>query len=216
MTETYQRLTLIGAGIVTFTVLVISSVHLFQVSMVAGAGWLSVLTPVAVDALGLTAAVSLWSARRNGEKASGFAVTALILSIAASVCGNALWPFLSELRPEHVQVLAAIVATYPAVALAISVELVLAAIRQEPSQPQQEVPGQSEIDRVTGSPATCLTETESVTVTEVFQPETPIDMLRRLMSERPDATSAELAQLVGRSASWVRAKRSEIRKEVAV
>ena len=199
MTETYQRLTLIGAGIVTFTVLVISSVHLFQVSLIAGAGWLSVLTPVAVDALGLTAAVSLWSARRNGEKASGFAVTALILSIAASVCGNALWPFLSERWPDHVQALAAIVAVYPAVALAISVELVLAAIRQDTSQPVEET-----------------LETESVTVTEVIQPETPIDMLRRLMSERPDATSAELAQLVGRSASWVRAKRSEIRKEVAV
>lgn len=198
MTQAYRNLTLIGAGAVTLATLIVSSVHLYVVSVAASAGWLAFLTPVAVDFLGMTAAVSLWAARRNGEEASTNAILAFLLSLSASISGNVLYPFLDTLSESALKVLSAIVAVYPAIALAVSIELVLAAIQQEPSQPQQEV-----------------TETESVTVTEVIQPETPIDMLRRLMSERPDATSAELAAIVGRSASWVRAKRSVIRKEVA-
>mgnify|MGYP001195756603 CR=1 FL=1 len=206
VTETYRRLTLVGAGAVTFTVLVISSVHLYQLSVTANAGWLAFLTPVAVDALGLTAAVSLWASRQQGDRVSGVAVLAFLLSLTASICGNILWPFLDELSEEQVKLISAVVAVYPAIALAISVELVLAAIRQEPSEPEE--PVAAPIEEVS-APEEAVSAPEEPPITT----EAPIDTLRRLLQETPDATSAELAAVVGMSASWIRSKRALLRRE---
>ncbi len=195
MTTTYRRLSLTGAGLVTLVTLVVSSVHLYEVSKTAGAGWLSLLTPVAVDGLGLTAAVSMWSARRAGEEASGSAVAAMIVALSASIGGNVLWPLLDTLAPEAVRVLAAIVAVYPAIALALSMELVLTAVRE-----------------ASGSAVTETTEELTVSTPETVGGDDPLSRLRQLMSARPDATSTELAPEVGRSASWVRMRRREIRQ----
>jgi hypothetical protein len=63
------------------------------------------------------------------------------------------------------------------------------------------------------------TVTESVTLTEVTahalsqtegnDPD-PMAKLSKALADNPSATSAELAPVVGRSANWVRSKRSEI------
>ena len=225
MTTLYRRLTLTGAGLVTLATLVASSVHLYAVSSAAGAGWLSFLTPVAVDGLGLTAAVSLWAARQRSEEASTSAIAAFVLAISASIGGNVLWPFLPELSEKALQVLAAVVAVYPAVALAISVELVLAAVRQQEDTVSAE-------EETVPSEQVTVSETQTVETLELSEvaredvpaepeqmsllplPDDPLSRLRHLLTEKPDATSSELAQLVGRSASWVRGKRAVIRKEL--
>lgn len=215
MITLYRRLTLTGAGLVTLATLVASSVHLYAVSSAAGAGWLSFLTPVAVDGLGLTAAVSLWAARQRGEEASTSAIAAFVLAISASIGGNVLWPFLPELSEKALQVLAAVVAVYPAVALAISVELVLAAVKQ---QEEPETEGVSEVETVEALELSEVVredvpaEPEQASLPSL--PDDPLSRLKHLLAEQPNATSSELAQLVGRSASWVRAKRAVIRKEL--
>jgi hypothetical protein len=130
-------------------------------------------------------------------------VLALVLSLAASIAGNLAFPFLGSLPVDFLPVLSAIVAVYPALALAVSVELVLSAIRP---------------DR---APTTSTeTVTESLTLTEVtarpdigtadVSPDDPMATLRLALEENPGASSEELAPAIGRSASWVRSKRSEI------
>lgn len=212
MITLYRRLTLTGAGLVTLATLVASSVHLYAVSSAAGAGWLSFLTPVAVDGLGLTAAVSLWAARQRGEEASTSAIAAFVLAISASIGGNVLWPFLPELSEKALQVLAAVVAVYPAVALAISVELVLAAVKQPETEGVSEVETVEALELSEVVREDVPAEPEQASLPSL--PDDPLSRLKHLLAEQPNATSSELAQLVGRSASWVRAKRSVIRKEL--
>ena len=136
-----------------------------------------------------------------------------------------MWPFQPELSEKALQVLAAVVDFYPAVALAISVELVLAAVRQQEDTVSAE-------EETVPSEQVTVSETQTVETLELSEvaredvpaepeqmsllplPDDPLSRLRHLLTEKPDATSSELAQLVGRSASWVRGKRAVIRKEL--
>jgi hypothetical protein len=78
---TSRTLTLVGAAAVAIVTLVISSVHIYELSVIAGAGWLAFLVPASVDGLGLSSAVAAWNARRNNEKVPVAAVTALGLRL---------------------------------------------------------------------------------------------------------------------------------------
>lgn len=203
MNQTQRQIVLVGASAVALTTLVVSFTHLVTVALAANAGWLAWLTPLSVDGLAIVSAVSLWSARQNQEKTSTSAVTALTLSLLVSVAGNGTFPFLDRLTPEQVQYLSAIVAVLPAVCLALSVEIVLSVVGSTSASPDTRV---SE------------TVTESLTLTEVVPAnpvpvvidEDPMTKLRQALAENPSATSSELAPIVGRSASWVRSKRSEL------
>ena len=216
-----------------------STVHLYELSVAAGAGWLSAVTPIAVDGLALVSSVSLWSARRSGVSPSGYAIAGLALALVASAAGNVLWPFLGMIGARAWPVIAAVVALYPVLALFVAAELALSTLGRPVPVPDAapveapvtdatsvEAPDTPDATPVeapdtapspTASPSTAPTESPD-TPSPVEEPvtaptEPPIEALARLLAERPNAPSTELAPLVGRSPSWVRWKRAELRRE---
>ena len=229
-----------------------STVHLYELSVAAGAGWLSAVTPIAVDGLAIVSSVSLWTARRSGATPPGFAVAGLALALLASAAGNALWPFLDVIDARAWPVIAAVVALYPVLALFVAAELALSTLGRSVPAPDEspnaapsptaspsatpiEAPDTADATPVeapdtapspTASPSTAPTESPDAEPVEspdtpslvVESPDTapstsPVEKLARLLAERPNAPSTELAPLVGRSPSWVRWKRAELRRE---
>ena len=210
-----------------------STVHLYELSVAAGAGWLSAVTPIAVDGLAIVSSVSLWTARRSGATPPGFAVAGLALALLASAAGNALWPFLDVIDARAWPVIAAVVALYPVLALFVSAELALSTLGrpvpttvEAPDTDTATVEASNTAPSPTASPSTAPTESPDAEPVEspdtpslvVESPDTapstsPVEKLARLLAERPNAPSTELAPLVGRSPSWVRWKRAELRRE---
>lgn len=202
-----------------------STVHLYELSVTAGAGWLSAVTPIAVDGLAVASSLSLWSARRLGATPPGFAVAGLALALLASAAGNALWPFLDTIDDRAWPVIAAVVALYPVLALFVAAELALSTLGRSVPAPVEapDTPDAAPVEVPDTAPSpTASPNTPSPTASPNTAPtespdaapvESPVEKLARLLAERPNAPSTELAPLVGRSPSWVRWKRAELRRE---
>src|SRR5690606_25488339 len=181
------------------------------------------VTPIAVDGLAIVSSVSLWTARRSGATPPGFAVAGLALALLASAAGNALWPFLDVIDARVWPVIAAVVALYPVLALFVSAELALSTLgRPAPTTVEapdtDTAPVEAPDTAPTASPDTAPTESPDTPSLVVESPDTvpstsPVEKLARLLAERPNAPSTELAPLVGRSPSWVRWRRAELRRE---
>ena len=196
-----------------------STVHLYELSVAAGAGWLSAVTPIAVDGLALASSLSLWTARRSGATPPGFAIAGLALALLASAAGNVLWPFLDTIGARVWPVIAAVVALYPVLALFVSAELALSTLGRPVPVPDTAPVESPDTDTATVEVSTTPVEVPD-TPSPVEVPDTaphtsPVETLAKLLAERPNAPSTELAPLVGRSPSWVRWKRAELRRSEA-
>lgn len=128
----WVRVVTIGAvSVVALVAATASYAHVYTLAERAGEGWRALLSPLSVDGLLVAASMVMLVRRRAGLPAGVLPWTGLVLGLGASLAAN-----VAAAHPEwRTPVLDGVVSAWPAVALAISFELLVLAVREEPARP---------------------------------------------------------------------------------
>lgn len=118
-----RGVTVVAVVVVAVIAAVVSYSHMQQLADHAGEAWRSWLIPLSIDGLVVAASMVLVTARRTGVGGGVLAWGALGTGVAASLAAN-----MADARP---QVTAVLVAGWPAVAFAVTFELLLQQRRAE-------------------------------------------------------------------------------------
>ena len=118
-----RGVTVIAVVVVAVIAAVVSYSHMQQLAVRVGEAWRSWLIPLSIDGLVIAASMVLVTARRTGLNGGFLAWAALGTGVTASLAAN-----MADARP---QVTAVLVAGWPAVAFAVTFELLLQQRRAE-------------------------------------------------------------------------------------
>lgn len=213
------RVTRLAVAIVALVAAIVSYQHMQSVAAFAGEGWVSYLLPLAVDGLVVAASLAAWRSHQQGEPVSRTTKISLAVGLGVSLAANIVVPFLGSITPTQTAWLAAAVAAYPAVALALSFEQMLQLTARSPKATE---PDSGSVDADAG--ATAGPELLSVPVTALVEPVpvntlTPRELATRYAREHPDITGKALGARFSRSDGWgrqvlraVRAEQEEIQQ----
>lgn len=116
-----------SVALVALVAAVVSYSHMHTVAERAGEGWRAWLDPLSVDGLLVGTSLVIYARRRAGWLAWTGMATGILISLAAN---------LAAARPDLV---ARLVAAWPAVALALSYEVLLTLVRQAGAEASQAV-----------------------------------------------------------------------------
>jgi hypothetical protein len=136
-----RPVTVLAVLLVAAIAAVVSYSHMVNLATAAGEGWRAHLLPLSVDGLLVAASMTMLTRRRAGIPAGWLAWLALVGGIGASLAAN-----IAAAEPD---VTARLIAGWPAVAFAVSFELLL----QQGRVPAGDRPG----DWVTGPPGGWVT-----------------------------------------------------------
>lgn len=120
-----RPVTLLSVGVVAAVAAVVSYAHMYEVAEFAGEGWRAVLLPLSVDGLVVAASLAAWQAKRRDEPVPGMTALSLTVGLLVSVAANVAVPFLPETPEALPGGFSAVVAAWPAVALALAFEQLL-------------------------------------------------------------------------------------------
>jgi Protein of unknown function (DUF2637) len=128
-----RGVTVIAVVVVAVIAAVVSYSHMQQLAVRVGEAWRSWLIPLSIDGLVVAASMVLVTARRTGLGGGFLAWGALGTGVAASLAAN-----MADARPH---VTAVLVAGWPAVAFAVTFELLLQQRRAEQREATTPPPG---------------------------------------------------------------------------
>jgi hypothetical protein len=112
-----RRVTAAAVTLVALVAAAASYSHMHALALEAGEGTMAVVLPLSVDGLVVAATMTLLSARRTNRRAGPLPWLALLLGLGASLAAN-----VAAAEPT---VVGRLVAAWPPVALALSVEMLL-------------------------------------------------------------------------------------------
>lgn len=101
---------------------VVSYLHMQTVAAAAGEQWRAWLLPLSVDGLVISASLAAFRAKRANLPIHGMTKLSLVIGLVVSIAANVLVPFLRNLDTQQRSWLSAVVAAWPAVALALAFE----------------------------------------------------------------------------------------------
>ncbi|WP_158511291.1 DUF2637 domain-containing protein [Pseudonocardia dioxanivorans] len=114
-------MTVVAVSVVAVVAAVVSYVHMHELAEAAGEGWRAHLIPLSVDGMLVAASMVMLVRRRTGQGAGVLPWVGLVLGLMASLAAN-----IAAARPEP---LSWVVSGWPAVALAVSFELLILVAR---------------------------------------------------------------------------------------
>lgn len=130
-----EVVTVVAVSVVAVVAAIASYAHVYELAERAGEDWRAVLTPLSVDGMLVAAGMVMLVRRRSRQPAGWLPWTGLVLGIVASIAAN-----VAGKHPEwDSPFLFAVVAAWPAVALAISFELLILVLRYRPARVKEPV-----------------------------------------------------------------------------
>jgi hypothetical protein len=108
---------------------IVSYAHMQHLAELHGEAWRSVLIPLAVDGMLVASTLAVVSQRRHRRPGGWVPWLGLALGIVASLAAN-----VAAARPE---VIAQLIAAWPPVALAVSIETLVVVLRSDMRRPDQ-------------------------------------------------------------------------------
>lgn len=125
-----RTVTVAAVSVVALVAATASFAHVHTLAERAGEGWRALLSPLSVDGLLVAASMVMLVRRRAGLPAGVLPWTGLVLGLGASLAAN-----VAAAHPEwRTPVLDGVVSAWPAVALAISFELLILVVREQPTR----------------------------------------------------------------------------------
>lgn len=121
-----RRVAVASVLLVALVAAVISYAHIYELAERHGEEWRSALLPLSVDGMLVAATLAIVDRRRRREPAGWVPWLGLTLGIAASLAGN-----VAAARPDLVS---QIVAAWPPLALAVSIETMVVVLRRPAAQ----------------------------------------------------------------------------------
>jgi hypothetical protein len=127
-----RRLTVASVLLVAAVAAVVSYAHMHDLAARSGEQWRAVLIPLSVDGMLVAATLAIVDRRRARHRAGFVPWTGLLLGLAASLAAN-----VAAARPEPV---AQLVAAWPPIALAVSIETLVIVLRNTAPTPVVDEP----------------------------------------------------------------------------
>ncbi len=139
MTASWVRRITVGSVVLVGVVAaVVSYAHISELAARSGEAWRAWLLPLSVDGMLVASTLAIVDRRRFGQPAGWVPWAGLTLGIAASLAGN-----VAAARPD---VVSQIVAAWPPLALAVSIETMVVVLRRGTAQTRTE-PAVSAVER---------------------------------------------------------------------
>lgn len=127
-----RRIAVTSVLLVGVVAAVISYNHIYELAARSGEQWRAALLPLSVDGMLVAATLAIVDRRRVGQRAGWVPWLGLALGIAASLAGN-----VAAARPD---LISQIVAAWPPVALAVSIETLVGVLRRVSPSTTTEAP----------------------------------------------------------------------------
>jgi ABC-type microcin C transport system permease subunit YejE len=118
-----RRITVTAVLVVALVAAIVSYAHMHDLAVEHGESWRAVLIPLAVDGMLVAATLAIVTTRQHHLRAGWVPWLGLTLGILASLAAN-----VAAARPELV---AQLIAAWPPVALAVSIETLVVVLRRE-------------------------------------------------------------------------------------
>lgn len=119
--HTVRRVSVSAVLLVALVAATCSYAHLYELAVQHGEGWRASLIPLSIDGMLVAATLAIVTQRRHNKPAGWVPWLGLTLGIVASLLGN--------VAAAHPDVIARLIASWPPVALAISIETLVVILR---------------------------------------------------------------------------------------